>query len=193
MSSFATSSPVSASTFAYLIRWPVCRLSWLNEIFSLSEVAGYNATGQVTSERRKKPFQFARGAMGYATPVWDPITQDEQRSPVPTDALASNRFIWLLRSTCGTNEEPNVQPLFDHDQPSGHDRAVPRGQSIRRQSCADARRLSRLPGTRDPQHPGRYRTRHDALGNAATFENGRYAGDEHPQHVVAALGSLAEA
>src|SRR5580693_7599819 len=63
MSSLATSSPVSASTLAYLIRWPVFRFSWLNEIFSDSEVAGYSATGQVTSERRRKPFQFARGAM----------------------------------------------------------------------------------------------------------------------------------
>src|ERR1700679_428288 len=63
MSSLATSSPVSASTLAYLMRWPVLRLSWLKEIFSDSEVAGYSATGQVTSERRKKPFQFARGAM----------------------------------------------------------------------------------------------------------------------------------
>src|ERR1700760_3017496 len=63
MSSFATSSPVSASTFRYLMRWPVARFSWLNEIFSLSEVAGYSATGQVTSDRRRKPFQFARGAM----------------------------------------------------------------------------------------------------------------------------------
>src|ERR1700742_20785 len=63
MSSLATSSPVSASTLAYLIRWPVFRLSWLNVIFSDSEVAGYSATGQVTSERRRNPFQFARGAM----------------------------------------------------------------------------------------------------------------------------------
>src|ERR1700744_2364352 len=63
MSSLATSSPVSASTFEYLIRWPVFRFSWLKEIFSDSEVAGYSATGQVTSERRRKPFQFARGAM----------------------------------------------------------------------------------------------------------------------------------
>src|SRR6201985_338550 len=66
MSSLATSSPVSASTLAYLIRWPVLRLIWLNETFSLSDVAGYRATGQVTSERRKKPFQLARGAMGYS-------------------------------------------------------------------------------------------------------------------------------
>src|ERR1700738_3411871 len=63
MSSEATSSPVSASTLAYLMRWPVFRLIWLKLIFSESEVAGYNATGQVTSERRKKPFQLARGAI----------------------------------------------------------------------------------------------------------------------------------
>src|ERR1700728_4926782 len=63
MSSLGTSSPVSASTLAYLMRWPVFRFSWLNETFSDSEVAGYSATGQVTSERRRKPFQFARGAM----------------------------------------------------------------------------------------------------------------------------------
>src|ERR1700733_11551677 len=63
MSSLATSSPVSASTLAYLMRWPVFRLSWLNETFSDSDVAGYSATGQLTSERRRKPFQFARGAM----------------------------------------------------------------------------------------------------------------------------------
>src|ERR1700688_584778 len=64
MSSLATSSPVSASTLAYLMRWPVLRLIWLKETFSVSDVAGYRATGQVTSERRKKPFQLARGAMG---------------------------------------------------------------------------------------------------------------------------------
>src|SRR5947207_5551296 len=64
MSSLETSSPVSASTLAYLIRWPVFLLIWLKLIFSVSEVAGYKATGQVTRERRKKPFQLARGAIG---------------------------------------------------------------------------------------------------------------------------------
>src|SRR6266480_3021825 len=63
MSSLETSSPVSASTFMYLMRWPVFRLIWLKLIFSESEVAGYKATGQVTSDRRKKPFQLARGAI----------------------------------------------------------------------------------------------------------------------------------
>src|SRR3954454_10922651 len=66
MSSEATSSPVSASTLAYLIRWPVLRLIWLKMTFSVSDVAGNRATGQVTSERRRKPFQLARGAMGYS-------------------------------------------------------------------------------------------------------------------------------
>jgi len=68
MSSFETSSPVSASTFKYLIRWPVFLLIWLKLIFSDSEVAGNNAIGQVTSDSRKKPFQLARGAMNkYST------------------------------------------------------------------------------------------------------------------------------
>src|SRR5436309_2838300 len=66
MSSDETSSPLSASTFRYLMRCPVLRLIWLKLIFSESEVAGNNATGQVTSERRKKPFQLARGAMVYS-------------------------------------------------------------------------------------------------------------------------------
>src|SRR5215475_2100363 len=63
MSSLETSSPVSASTLRYLMRWPVFLLIWLKETFSVSEVAGYSATGQVTSDNRRKPFQLARGAM----------------------------------------------------------------------------------------------------------------------------------
>src|SRR5665213_904500 len=66
MSEASTSSPVSASTLAYLMRWPVLRLIWLKLTFSVSDVAGERATGQVTSERRRKPFQLARGAMGYS-------------------------------------------------------------------------------------------------------------------------------
>jgi len=38
-------------------------LIWLKLIFSESDVAGNSATGQVTRERRKNPFQLARGAM----------------------------------------------------------------------------------------------------------------------------------
>src|SRR5665647_1619605 len=83
MSSLATSSPVFASTLAYLIRWPVFRLSWLNEIFSLSEVPGYSATGQVTRDRRRKPFQLARGAI-RKTPLGAARIQDDPGSMVPT-------------------------------------------------------------------------------------------------------------
>src|ERR1700685_1969466 len=80
----STNAPVSASTWAYLIRWPVFRLSWLKEIFSDSEVAGYSATGQVTSERRRKPFQLARGAMIRRTPQTGTArTQDERGTLVP--------------------------------------------------------------------------------------------------------------
>src|ERR1700751_1256518 len=88
MSSLAASSPVSASTLAYLIRWPVFRLSWLKEIFSDSEVAGYSATGQVTSERRRKPFQFARGAM-------DAVLQQRGRF-----GLKTNGGAWFRHPRC---------------------------------------------------------------------------------------------
>src|SRR6202051_1664414 len=81
MSSEATSSPVSASTLAYLMRWPVLRLIWLNETFSVSDVAGYSATGQVTSERRKKPFQLARGAMGNYKKRDRPRVEDTTGEP----------------------------------------------------------------------------------------------------------------
>src|SRR5438045_1059276 len=83
MSSLETSSPVSASTLAYLMRWPVFLLIWLKLIFSESEVAGYKATGQVTSERRKKPFQLARGAIEILQTLRTRI-QDDPASLVPT-------------------------------------------------------------------------------------------------------------
>jgi hypothetical protein len=86
MSSLETSSPVSASTFMYLMRWPVFRLIWSKLIFSESDVAGYKTTGQVTRERRKKPFQLARGPLGtperYRTRI-----QDGPATLVPTGSL----------------------------------------------------------------------------------------------------------
>src|ERR1700722_5243574 len=81
MSSAATSSPVSASTLAYLMRWPVLRLIWLKETFSVSDVAGNRATGQVTSERRRKPFQLARGAMAYSENATDEKAEDTTGEP----------------------------------------------------------------------------------------------------------------
>src|ERR1700721_3054000 len=61
MSSLSTSSPVSASTLAYLIRWPVLRFNWLKLTFSDSEVAGSSVRGQVTHERRRKRVPCALG------------------------------------------------------------------------------------------------------------------------------------
>src|ERR1700709_759476 len=86
MSSEATSSPVSASTFMYLMRWPVFRLIWLKLIFSESDVAGNKATGQVTRERRKKPFQLARGAMG--SPTLRKTTDSRRMGAVSSDIAA---------------------------------------------------------------------------------------------------------
>src|SRR5437868_13480530 len=100
MSSAATSSPVSASTLAYLMRWPVLRLISLKLTFSESEVAGYSATGQVTSERRKKRFHSARGAMVSSNAADDltiPLRNRESRAvgthrlgrPPPANGLVS--------------------------------------------------------------------------------------------------------
>src|ERR1700741_3872725 len=92
MSSLVTSSPVSASTLAYLMRWPVFLLIWLKETFSDSEVAGNSATGQVTSDRRRKPFQLARGAI-RKTPIQAAWIQDVWMRPVPTSRRFRRRFI----------------------------------------------------------------------------------------------------
>src|SRR4030088_3510372 len=88
MSSLDTSSPVSASTFVYLMRWPVFRLIWLKLIFSESEVAGYKATGQVTRERRKKPFQLARGAIE--------ILQTLQNADLRRSSRVGSDIQWVL-------------------------------------------------------------------------------------------------
>src|SRR5258708_18365593 len=91
MSSEATSSPVSASTLAYLIRCPVLRLIWLKLTFSVSDVAGYSATGQVTSERRKKPFQLARGDMGYSEDATDGKSRIAPGNRVSSDRGGNSR------------------------------------------------------------------------------------------------------
>jgi hypothetical protein len=59
-------------------------LIWLKLIFSDSEVAGNNATGHVTKDSRKKPFQLARGAMYSNSNLWTAEIQDEEGSIVPT-------------------------------------------------------------------------------------------------------------
>src|SRR5215469_7508770 len=104
MSSLATSSPVSASTLEYLMRWPVLRLIWLNETFSVSEVAGYSATGQVTSDNRRKPFQLARGAMansenatGQALRIASHCLTTSDRDADSGNGVNCCRFVPLVR------------------------------------------------------------------------------------------------
>src|ERR1700730_11215730 len=92
MSSLETSSPVSASTFAYLMRWPVFLLIWLKLIFSESEVAGY--------KRREKPFQLARGTMRT------PKTQNSDSRRSRGDRSDTSAWVFLLllsalSSCCG--------------------------------------------------------------------------------------------
>jgi hypothetical protein len=72
------------------MRCPVFRLIWLKLIFSESEVAGYKATGQVTSERRKKPFQLARGAIQTLQTQRNP---DSRRSSLLGSDIWSAFFI----------------------------------------------------------------------------------------------------
>src|SRR5580704_9615904 len=118
MSSAATSSPVSASTLAYLMRWPVLRLIWLKLTFSVSDVAGYRATGQVTSERRKKPFQLARGAMGYSETrhtTGDDTTGEPGFKPTggreSPNGVNRGRAVWLLAGRrAGLSPPPSVAP-----------------------------------------------------------------------------------
>src|SRR5215211_5430963 len=94
------------------MRWPVCLLSWLNEIFSDSEVAGYSATGHVTRDRRRKPFQLARGAM-YAELRFSGIS-DSRRSKVAGSDTRSCFEPSTPRGRSRTQKTP-TPPLFGLD------------------------------------------------------------------------------
>ena len=59
MSSVATSSPVTSSTFLYRIRCDVPLCSWLKWIV-WSAVAGYSPTGTFTSPKLRNPDQMER-------------------------------------------------------------------------------------------------------------------------------------
>src|SRR5437899_2218065 len=159
MSSLGTSSPVSASTFRYLMRWPVFRLSWLNEIFSLSEVAGYSATGHVTRESLRKPFQLARGAItqtsfgpgldsgrfnwsGSDTPTVPPSIHRfalRQAKPRSADSRRMKREHWA----CPLQPTPQRPPLTAlRPLPRG----LRRGRSGSRQGADRGERLRRGAG-----------------------------------------------
>src|SRR6266849_1160904 len=143
MSSTATSSPVSASTLAYLIRWPVLRLIWLKLTFSVSDVAGYRATGQVTRERRKKPFQFARGAMGYSEYAAD----DRPRYHRGT-RIQGERGGNLPMALTG------VGPVGCKRTPSAMGSPASRDLTSGARKCRLVRVLRRLSGTRVGYQPG---------------------------------------
>jgi hypothetical protein len=66
-------------------------------------------------------------------------------------------------------------------------------QPLCRQSGANARYLSGLCDTGDPYCWQRRRDGADALGHAASTQDRRAAGHQHPRYVVAALARLAEA
>jgi hypothetical protein len=64
------------------MRCPVFLLIWLKVTFSVSEVAGNKATGHVTRDSFKKPFQLARGVI-VSTPFTLTATQSVKRPQVP--------------------------------------------------------------------------------------------------------------
>src|SRR4029077_3069956 len=131
MSSEATSSPVSASTLAYLMRWPVLRLIWLNETFSVSEVAGYSATGQVTSESRRKHFQLARGAMGLLRNADDRGPRTITPEAPKTNPKISRRQARGRDSLNDVNREPLHPQSWGRSRNIVNDSALPRDGYVR--------------------------------------------------------------
>ena len=87
----------------------------------------------------------------------------------------------------------NVGIASDHGGFELKDRPLPPDEPVRRQPAADARRVSGLSGARGTQRRRRARDGSYALGHAAAAQNGRAAGHQHPQHIVAALAWLAPA
>ena len=103
------------------------------------------------------------------------------------DGCGCERFHRLGLDNLFQGSLGDVQPLQHNHQSSRNHRALPCDQSIRRQSPANARRVSRLSRARDPQHRGRHRACHHALGHAAPAANGRTAGHQRAQHGITAL------
>jgi hypothetical protein len=85
-----------------------------------------------------------------------------------------------------------VQLIFDHDQSGRDPWAISGGQSLRRQSAANAGRVSGLSGAGDPQRGRRTGNGLDALGYAAADEKWRPAGHQYPQHSFTALARMVE-
>src|ERR1700728_3489166 len=98
MSSLATSSPVSASTLAYLMRWPVFRLSWLNETFSDSEVAGY---GTGAERKAQEAFPVRAGGHERGNPKNEGGSDSRRTADHGSDILhpSTRRYFWVSTLT----------------------------------------------------------------------------------------------
>ncbi len=103
--------------------------------------------------RSRQPAALPQMRQGWPASIRDSATVDVAAAP------PSNRIL------------TDVQSLFDHDQPSGHQRAVPHRKPIRWQSGADARSFSRLPGTDRAERSRGPRARYGAMGNAVILKS----------------------
>src|ERR1700704_5948378 len=91
-------------------------------------------------------------------------------------ALRPTKIPQLIRRRRGGRANADVQPLQHHHQLGRNHCAVPRDKPLRRQPCADARRVSGLSGACRAQYRSRDRNDDDALGHAATAAHRRAAG-----------------
>ena len=89
------------------------------------DLAGDEAPADDVRARSRQPAALPQMRQGGPTSRSDPATIGLAAAP------SSNRNL------------NDVQSLLDHHQPGRHHRAVPRGQPVRRQPRADARRVSR--------------------------------------------------
>ena len=100
------------------MRWPVFRLSWLNETFSDSEVAGYSATGAQMRQRRLSEIQ--RHVLRISCRRCERTVEIQTADAV---RLYGGNAVWkdvaqrLLDNTCqqrtGRHEEDGCWPAFE--------------------------------------------------------------------------------
>ncbi len=117
MSSLGTSSPVSASTFRYLMRWPVARLSWLNEIFFA--LRGRRVKRDRASHERQTQKTLPIGAGAMYAELLRKIGSDSRRAKQLgsyIEGVVARQFFTLLPKTGGriTVLIENARRIGDH-------------------------------------------------------------------------------
>jgi hypothetical protein len=127
--------------------WP-----WIGRKTRMEDTTRFSAKLRKLGAEYGKAATSSRGCTGFAF------------EPVVSQPIAQMTRMLILRGG------DHLQFLFNHYKSSGHHRAVPRHQPLCRQPTANARRIPGLPGASDPQHRGRSRDGHDALGYAATTQ-----------------------